>query len=160
MNERNVSSTVVETPPGDSLPSTSEMASPAWKSVSELGNEPRWELAQRIVASRSFGKSALLSQFLLYVCEREITGRRHEISEYQIGVHVFGRRAGYNPGEDNIVRNYARQLRQRLNSYFHEEGKDEELEISIPRGTYVPVFAPNHRPDSSLLLLTEADDVS
>src|ERR1700744_6028047 len=72
-----------------------------WKS---LASEPRWQLAQRIVASRSFAKSALLSRFLLYVCEREITGRIAEISEQQIGVYVFGRRPGYNPGEDNIVR--------------------------------------------------------
>jgi hypothetical protein len=26
---------------------------PAWKSVFDLANEPRWQLAQRIVASRS-----------------------------------------------------------------------------------------------------------
>ena len=62
-----------------------------------LTAEPRWQLAQRIVASRSFAKSALLSRFLLYVCEREITGKTAEISEHQIGVHVFGRRPGYNP---------------------------------------------------------------
>ena len=100
-----------------------------WKSLTA---EPRWQLAQRIVASRSFAKSALLSRFLLYVCEREITGKIGEISEQQIGVHVFGRRSGYNPGEDNIVRNYARQLRHRLDQYFLEEGREEELRLSIP----------------------------
>jgi hypothetical protein len=100
----------------------SNLPSSAWKSVSDLATEPRWRLAQRIVASRSFAKSALLSRFLLYVCEREITGKTAEISEHQIGVHVFGRRPGYHPGEDNIVRNYARQLRHRLDQYFLEEG--------------------------------------
>src|SRR5580698_7761241 len=114
-----------------------------WTSDFHLLADRRWQLAQRIAASSSFAKSALLSRFLLYVCEREITGRTSEISEHQIGVLVFGRRSGYNPGEDNIVRNYARQLRHRLERYFQEEGKNEEICIQIPRGTYVPVFAPN-----------------
>jgi len=129
-----------------------------WKSLTA---EPRWQLAQRIVASRSFAKSALLSRFLLYVCEREITGKIGEISEQQIGVHVFGRRSGYNPGEDNIVRNYARQLRHRLDQYFLEEGREEELRLSIPRGKYVPVYSPNHFEERPLLVVPEyeADSV-
>jgi hypothetical protein len=127
----------------------------AWKSSLDLVGDPRWQLAQRIVASRTFAKSALLSHFLLYVCEREITGKTAEISEYQIGVHVFGRRAGYKPGEDNIVRNYARQLRQRLDQYFLEDGRDEELCLSIPRGKYVPVYHPNHFHERPLLVLPE-----
>jgi hypothetical protein len=108
-----------------------------------LTEDPRWQLAQRIVASKSFAKSALLSNFLLYVCDRALSGRTDEISENQIGVHVFARKPGYNPGEDNIVRNYARQVRQRLDHYFEEEGKSEELRISIPLGKYIPAFSPN-----------------
>jgi hypothetical protein len=112
-----------------------------------LAEDPRWQLAQRVVASKSFAKSALLSKFLLYVCDRELSGRTDEISENQIGVHVFLRKPGYNPGEDNIVRNYARQLRQRLDHYFEEEGKSEELRICIPLGKYIPVFSPNLIPE-------------
>jgi hypothetical protein len=126
-----------------------------WKSVFNLAAEPRWQLAQRIVASRSFAKSVLLSRFLLYVCEREITGKLAEISEQQIGVHVFGRRSGYNPGEDNIVRNYARQIRHRLDQYFLEEGREEELRLSIPRGKYVPVYSLNYFEERPLLVLPE-----
>lgn len=128
-----------------------------WKS---LAAEPRWQLAQRIVASRSFAKSALLSRFLLYVCEREITGRIAEISEHQIGVHVFGRRQGYNPGEDNIVRNYARQLRHRLDQYFLEEGREEELRLSIPRGKYVPVYSLKHFEERPLLVVHDHETES
>jgi hypothetical protein len=112
-----------------------------------LTEDPRWQLARRVVASKSFAKSALLSKFLLYVCDRSLSGRTDEISENQIGVHVFVRKQGYNPGEDNIVRNYARQVRQRLDHYFEEEGKSEEMRISIPLGKYIPVFSPNHPPE-------------
>jgi hypothetical protein len=122
-----------------------------------LEAQPRWQLAQRIVASRSFAKSALLSRFLLYVCEREITGRIGEITEHQIGVHVFSRRPGYHPGEDNIVRNYARQLRLRLEQYFREEGRDEELCLTIPRGKYVPVYSGNDLQQRPLLVVPEPE---
>jgi hypothetical protein len=125
----------------------------AWKPGFDLAADPRWQLAQRIVGSRSFARSVLLSRFLLYVCEREITGKTAEISEHQIGVHVFGRRADYNAGEDNIVRNYARQLRQRLDQYFLEEGSDEPLRLTIPRGQYVPVYSSSlFRPSPSLVI--------
>jgi hypothetical protein len=115
----------------------------------DLEQDPRWQLALRITASKSFAKSTLLTKFLLYVCERELTGRADEISEQQIGVHVFGRRSDYNPGEDNIVRNYARQLRQRLDLYFEEDCPQENLRVAIPRGGYVPVFSASAARDCS-----------
>jgi hypothetical protein len=137
-------------------------AAAAWEPLC-LTEDPRWQLAQRVVASKSFAKSALLSKFLLYVCDRALSGRTDEISENQIGVQVFTRRPGYNPGEDNIVRNYARQLRQRLDHYFEEEGKSEELRISIPLGKYIPAFSPN-RPAEPILVpaqpTPEAENVS
>jgi hypothetical protein len=125
-----------------------------------LAEDRRWQVAQRVVASKSFAKSALLSNFLLYVCDRALTGRTEEISEHQIGVHVFSRRQGYNPGEDNIVRNYARQLRQRLDHYFEEEGKSEELRIFIPLGKYIPVFSPHRLQEPIATDVQAAVDVS
>jgi hypothetical protein len=144
------------TPNGNAVRPDGPITSP-WKSVVNLATEPRWQLAQRIAASRSFAKSVLLSRFLLYVCEREITGKTAEISEHQIGVHVFGRRPGYHPGEDNIVRNYARQLRQRLDQYFLEEGREEHLRLSVPRGKYVPVYSLNDFHERPLLVVTEPE---
>jgi hypothetical protein len=99
-----------------------------------------WALAQRIAASEIFARSEFLPKFLLYICDRQLSGRTHEITEQQIGERVFGRPPGYSPGEDNIVRNYAGQLRKRLEMYYEREGKQDALCISIPRGGYVPVF--------------------
>jgi hypothetical protein len=157
MNQGDVSEPSFEAASKDAAFNAILPPSSPWKSVFTLATEPRWQLAQRIVASRSFAKSALLSSFLLYVCEREITGKTAEISEHQIGVHVFGRRPGYHPGEDNIVRSYARQLRHRLDQYFLEEGSEEELRLSIPRGKYVPVYSPNHFEERPLLVVTERE---
>ena len=107
------------------------------------GSSEEFELVQRIVATPAFSRSPLLTRFLLYVCERKAEGRNDEITEYQIGVHALGRAESYSPGEDNIVRNYARTLRKRLDGYFAGEGRHEPLRIVIPRGAYVPVFTPN-----------------
>jgi len=104
-------------------------------------------LVQRIVASACFVRSAFLTNFLQYVCDRQILGKLEEITEYQIGVQALGRSEDYNPGVDNIVRTYARILRKRLKEYFEGEGKDETLHLSIPRGGYVPIF---HAPPSHL----------
>jgi hypothetical protein len=112
--------------------------------------DPRWELLQRILGSKHFAKAPLLSKFLLYVCDRALKGRQKEITEHKIGVLVFGRPESYDPGEDNIVRNYARQLRKRLAEYFADEGTEERFRIEIPRGGYVPVFLPRHEGSAGL----------
>jgi hypothetical protein len=93
-----------------------------------------------ILASRHFNKSPLLSAFLAYVFRRAMQEGVSRISEQEIGVNVFGRQEGYNCKEDNIVRNYARQLRNRLDEYYATDGREEELRIDIPKGGYVPLF--------------------
>lgn len=107
-----------------------------------LESDPRWQLALRVVSSRHFARSPLLSKFLLYIVAETIEGKSAELAEHQIGVHVFDRPPAYRTVEDNIVRNYARQLRRRLVEYFAEEGAAEPIHIDIPLGGYVPVFAP------------------
>jgi hypothetical protein len=106
----------------------------------ELLLQQEWQLALRIVASKGFCKSELLQKFLLYVCEQQLMGNTHEITEQRIGTQIFNRTTDYNPGEDNIVRSYARLLRKRLDKYFEEEGCEEPMRVIIPRGGYVPVF--------------------
>jgi hypothetical protein len=109
-------------------------------SLVDVEDDPRWCAVQRILSSNTFAKTPRLSGFFSYVAERTLLGRLDEISEQQIGVHVFGRPTNYNPGDDNIVRQTARQLRQRLALYYQEEGREESMLISIPRGGYALRF--------------------
>lgn len=103
-------------------------------------DDPRWQLACRIAASGSLGRSRLLSRFLLFIVDRHIRNRTDEVTEQQIGILVFDRKAGYDSNEDNIVRSYARNLRRRIDDYYAKEGKDESLRLDIPRGGYIPYF--------------------
>ena len=107
-----------------------------------LSSQVEWQLACRVAASKGLSKSELLPRFLLFVCEQQLLGKGREITEHRIGVQIFNRPADYNPGEDNIVRSYARTLRKRLDAYFENEGAKEALRISIPSGGYVPTFEP------------------
>jgi hypothetical protein len=105
--------------------------------------DPRWELVQRVAASTGFRKAARVRDFLLYVCARALEQHTDEITEQQVGTHVFGRPADYNPGDDNVVRAQARVLRTKLEQYFAGvEGHAEPIVITIPKGTYVPEFEP------------------
>jgi hypothetical protein len=119
----------------------------------KLQDDPRWRLAQRVVSGSHFARSPLLTRFLLYVVAETIEGREEEITEHQIGMQVFDRRPGYSTIEDNIVRNYARQLRRRLAEFFAAGGQSEKLRIEIPLGGYVPVFhsVDEHRPDAEIV---------
>jgi hypothetical protein len=99
-------------------------------------------LVQRIVASDRLRRSSLLCNFLLFVCDRFLDGKADEITEQQIAIHVFGRAKGFKGDGDNIVRSYARTLRNRITDYFSREGRNEPIVLVIPRGAYVPVFLP------------------
>ncbi len=80
--------------------------------------------------------------FLLYVTDHVIQGRAERLKEQTIGAEVLGRKPGYDPADDNIVRVRAHELRGRLEKYFATEGAQEPVLITIPRGTYVPEFVP------------------
>jgi hypothetical protein len=52
--------------------------------------------------------------------------------------------------EDSSVRVHVRQLRLKLHEYFDEEGRNEPLILSIPKGSYTPVFKPATKAASAL----------
>ena len=100
----------------------------------------REELVRRVASSVTFEKSPRLRAFFLHVCRCARENKSEEATEPQIAIYVYGRRPGYNPNEDNIVRSQARMLRMKLEHHFANEGKDEPVIISIPKGQYLPVF--------------------
>jgi len=106
----------------------------------EIDSDPRWQLVDRIVSSQCFAKSERLSSFLSCVCDLARRGQLEQINEQYIGTTVFGRRPGYDPAVDSIVRSHASRLRHRLDQYFAEEGTQEEWTLTIPKGSYLPVF--------------------
>lgn len=113
---------------------------PVESELGELDAARKQKAVEELLKSRFFHKSPLLSAFLLYVSQRAIEEPSMRIPEYEIGVHVFGRGEDFDPREDNIVRNYARQLRKRLQEYYFSDGAADPVRVDIPRGGYVPLF--------------------
>jgi hypothetical protein len=107
---------------------------------SETDQTSRSALIQRIANSRHFKGSVRLRDFLFYIADCAIRNAPEDATEQQIGFRVFGRSPGYNSSEDSIVRSHARLLRQKLASYFAEEGRDEPIMVDVPKGHYLPVF--------------------
>lgn len=129
------------------------MLAPSPKATEDILADERWQLVQRIVSSPPFQKSTRLRELLEHVTERTIHGHAHELTEQQIGSTLFHKPSGYSSLEDSSVRVHARQLRLKLHEYFDEEGRNEPLILSIPKGSYTPIFKP---PTKAAGALTEA----
>ena len=104
--------------------------------------DQRRALIQRIVASQHFAKAHQLRDILLYLAERALTDSPAAVHEYEIACVVLGRKADFNPHEDNIVRVQVSHVRKRLDDYFSAEGAPESIRVSIPKGGYTLLFAP------------------
>src|SRR6185436_11875684 len=98
------------------------------------------EQLDHILASATFQQCDRLKRFLGFIVVESIAGRRNELKEYVIGVQVFGKEDVFDPRTDPIVRVQARRLRAKLERYYHEEGRADELIIELPKGGYAPVF--------------------
>jgi len=118
------------------------MLAPSPKTTTDILADERWQLVQRIVSSPPFQKSTRLRELLEHVTERTIHGHAHELTEQQIGSTLFHKPLGYSSLEDSSVRVHARQLRLKLHEYFDEVGRNEPIILSIPKGSYTPVFKP------------------
>ena len=102
--------------------------------------DPRQQLIDRIVATGPFQKSNRLPGLLRHISERTIHGHTDQLTEQEIGQAVFGKPAHYSTAEDSSVRVHVRQLRLRLHEYFDGEGRNENLIVEIPKGSYTPIF--------------------
>ena len=100
----------------------------------------REELVHRVASSSTFERSPRLRAFFLHVCRCALDNKPEGATEQQVGICVYDRPPGYNPNEDNIVRSQARLLRLKLEHHFANEGKDEAITITIPKGRYLPAF--------------------
>ena len=94
----------------------------------------------RLLESSDFQAPSRLKRFLKFVVQETLKGRAGSVKAYSIAVEVFGRGESFDPLLDPIVRVEAGKLRRQLERYYFLN-PDEPLCISIPRGSYVPVFS-------------------
>ena len=86
-----------------------------------------------------------LSQLLRYMGDKLFSGQLDQITEYDIATEVLGRsKTLFNAAEDAIARVETHRLRKRLAAYYETDGKDHQVQITLPAGSYVPVFVHRH----------------
>lgn len=118
------------------MPGITQAAPEASSVLSQEGE--RVELDAVIAA---LSKSSRLLRLVRYIGDKYFQGEIDKLHEYSIATEVFGRStATFNASEDAIVRVEAHRLRKRLKEFYENEGKDHPVQLSIPPGTYVPVF--------------------
>ncbi len=100
------------------------------------------EELERILASPHFRNSKRYPALLRFVVERTLEGHAADIKERTIAMDVFGRKAGYDPSLDPVVRISAGEVRKRLAQYYQEPGRESEIRIDLPLGSYQPEFNP------------------
>jgi hypothetical protein len=115
-----------------------------------------------MAASAEFKNSGRSREFLIVIVEKALAGRFDELKERVLGVELFDRTTSYDTAEDAIVRVTACDVRRRLVRFYTASGKDSELRVSIPVGSYIPEFhwvePEPPRPDTALPV-TPHDDL-
>jgi TolB-like protein len=105
---------------------------------------------QRLLRQEEFKRSPILAKFLELVVLSKLASREDEIKEYTIAVKALGRSVDFNPQFDAVVRIHARRLRNILFEYYHGNGSEDPVIITIPKGSYVPVFDLNKEKNEKL----------
>ena len=95
---------------------------------------------QRLLHSDDFPATRRNRKFLAYVVERELAGKREEITAKAVAIRAFGRSGTFDPENDPIVRIEAGRLRRDLEVYYLKSGRFSPIRITIPKGRYFPVF--------------------
>ena len=94
----------------------------------------------RILDSPDFNGTRQQRAFLTYVVSQTMAGNSENVKGYTVATQVFGRNEDFDQAIDPIVSIQANKLRRALERYYLLSGREDEILIEIPLGTYVPVF--------------------
>lgn len=92
----------------------------------------------RLKSSPVFSPNLRRTQMLEYLVNRTLAGESAQITEYGIGLDVFGRPPSFDPRLESVVRAEASRLRQKLRDYYSSAGRADPVLIEIPSRSYVP----------------------
>lgn len=96
---------------------------------------------RRILASGTFADSPRSRDFLAYVVRETLDGRGHRLKERTIARAALEKAPDFDPRSDSGVRVQATRVRTQLSAYYADEGADDGVRISLPKGSYVPVMS-------------------
>jgi hypothetical protein len=92
---------------------------------------------ERLLASPLFRHSNRYPKLLRFSVEAALENPDQHPKERFVGVTIFGRDPDYDTNLDPIVRTTAVEVRKRIAEYYRQQGRDGELRIDLPAGSYV-----------------------
>ena len=95
----------------------------------------------RILNDPLFAESKILKRFLGFIVNETLEGNSNRLKEYTIAVNVLDKPRDFKPQENGIVRIHAGRLRRALSHFYLETGAEDDIQISIPKGKYVPLIS-------------------
>jgi Tol biopolymer transport system component len=104
---------------------------------------------EKVLASEVFSRSPQLRRFLSFVVEQSLSAQGHTLKESVLAHELYGKGTDFDGGTDPVVRVDARRLRDKLREYY--EGRSDPVVISLPKGSYVPVFSGNSPPAAQIV---------
>jgi tetratricopeptide (TPR) repeat protein len=81
-----------------------------------------------------------MQRFLAYTVEETLSGRSSGLKEYAIGLNVYDKPPTFDPRVDSVIRVEANRLRSKLAGYYEGEGREDQVLIWLPKGSYKPHF--------------------
>jgi hypothetical protein len=91
-------------------------------------------ILQRILQSRDFKDSQVYKNLLSYLVNSSLDEQVPK--EITIAIDVFGKDSSYNTNKDATVRYHVHTLRNKLENYYKNEGRDDKIRLFIPKGHY------------------------
>jgi len=86
------------------------------------------------LASQEFNKAPTYKKLLRYLVDATLEGKKPK--EISIAYDLFYVHSNHEKYDDSKVRVYIHNLRKKLNSYYINEGQNDEIQFEIPKGDY------------------------
>jgi hypothetical protein len=91
-------------------------------------------IVNTLLQSKEFKESQIYSKLLSYLMQATLSKKIPK--EITIAIDIFGKDSNFNSNKDSTVRHHILMLRNKLDSYYQNEGKDEIFRLVIPKGHY------------------------
>lgn len=91
-------------------------------------------ILHRILESRHFKDTSIYPGLLRYLVDSTLS--KTIPKEMTIAIDVFGKDSSFNINKDSTVRYHIHMLRKKLDDYYQNEGKTDDIRLIIPIGHY------------------------
>ena len=118
--------------------------------------DPRARELKQILNSKVLESAPSLRRLFEFLGKKALAGEADSLKEYSVGVDALNKLPTYDPRSDASVRVQASKLREKLQTYYETEGREDPLIVDLPKGHYKLEF--RHRDqDNGLASLAAAE---